>query len=180
VGAAALDYWISTGRMPLGNPGEAPERSTPKYPRRTIDALVRYVQSIDGGGGPRIPKLDVAAANVAEGGELFRLNCAACHSWAGGGGALTARAAPSTHQASTAQIAEAVRTGPGRMPAFGPAAITPHQLSNLVAYTRYLNHPNDRGGLALGHLGPYTEGAVAVVIGLGLLVLSTRWLGTRH
>jgi ubiquinol-cytochrome c reductase cytochrome c subunit len=66
------------------------------------------------------------------------------------------------------------------MPAFGPAAITPHQLSNLVAYTRYLNHPNDRGGLALGHLGPYTEGAVAVVIGLGLLVLSTRWLGTRH
>jgi ubiquinol-cytochrome c reductase cytochrome c subunit len=179
-GAASLDYWISTGRMPLRTPDEAPERKTPKYPPETIDALIRYVQSINGGGGPRIPDVDIANANVAAGGELFRLNCAACHSWAGDGGALTARAAPSTHQASTTQIAEAIRTGPGRMPAFGPAAISDHQLSQVVAYTRYLNHPTDRGGLSLGHLGPYSEGAVAVVIGLGLLIVATRWLGTRH
>jgi ubiquinol-cytochrome c reductase cytochrome c subunit len=179
-GAASLDYWISTGRMPLPSPDAAPERQTPKYPRATIDALIRYVQSIDGGGGPAIPHVDVATANQAAGGELFRLNCAACHSWSGTGGALTARAAPSTHQASTTQIAEAIRTGPGRMPAFGTAAISNHQLSQVVAYTRYLNHPTDRGGLALGHLGPYSEGAVAVIIGLGLLIVATRWLGTRH
>src|SRR5581483_11665926 len=114
-GTASLDYWISTGRMPLSSPGAAPSRGTPKYPRRTIDALVRYVQSIDGGGGPSIPVVNLATANVAAGGELFRLNCAACHSWAGGGGALTARAAPSTHQATATQIAEAIRVGPGRM-----------------------------------------------------------------
>jgi ubiquinol-cytochrome c reductase cytochrome c subunit len=179
-GAASLEYWISTGRMPLADPEDAPERTTPKYPKRTIDALVRYVQSINGGGGIAVPHVDAAAADVAEGGVLFRLNCAACHSWAGDGGALTARAAPSTHQASTSQIAEAVRTGPGRMPAFGPAALNRRQLSDVVAYTRYLDHPDDRGGLALGHLGPYTEGAVAVVIGLGLLIAATRWLGTRH
>jgi len=179
-GTASLDYWISTGRMPLSSPGAAPSRGTPKYPRRTIDALVRYVQSIDGGGGPSIPVVNLATANVAAGGELFRLNCAACHSWAGGGGALTARAAPSTHQATATQIAEAIRVGPGRMPAFGPAALSKRQLSEVVAYTRYLDHPDDRGGWALGHLGPYSEGAVAVVIGLGLLVVAARWLGTRH
>jgi ubiquinol-cytochrome c reductase cytochrome c subunit len=179
-GTASLDYWISTGRMPLSSPDVAPERQTPKYSRATINALVDYIQSINGGGGPSIPVIHPATANVAAGGELFRLNCAACHSWAGTGGALTERAAPSTHEASTTQIAEAVRTGPGRMPAFGPAALTNQQLSEVVAYTRYLAHPTDRGGWALGHLGPYSEGAVAVVIGLGLLVAATRWLGTRH
>jgi ubiquinol-cytochrome c reductase cytochrome c subunit len=36
-----------------------------------------------------------------------------------------------------------------------------------------------RGGGNLGGLGPVTEGAVAWIVGLGILLLFTRWIGTR-
>jgi quinol---cytochrome-c reductase cytochrome c subunit len=179
VGAAALDFWISTGRMPLDDPDQPPERSTPKYSRRTIDALVQYATQLTGG-GPAIPTVDTKGADAAAGGQLFRLNCAACHAWAGDGGALTRRAAPSTHQATPTQIAEAIRTGPGRMPRFGQAALTGRQLEDVIAYTRYLDHPNDRGGYGLAHLGPLAEGAVAIIVALGLLIVGVRWIGTRQ
>jgi ubiquinol-cytochrome c reductase cytochrome c subunit len=180
VGTAALDFWISTGRMPLSSPDAQPERKAPAYPRSVIDGLVRYVHALTGGGGTPIPMIATAHANVANGGDLFRLNCAACHSWAGDGGALPERAAPPTHAATQTQIAEAIRTGPGRMPAFGTAALDQRQLDAVVAYTRYLDHPSDRGGFDLGHLGPLAEGAVAVLIGLGLLIVGIRWIGTRQ
>jgi ubiquinol-cytochrome c reductase cytochrome c subunit len=179
VGAASIDFWVSTGRMPLANPGDTPTRSTPKYSRHAIDALVRYVARLTGG-GPAIPDVSTRGTDVAAGGVLFRLNCAACHAWAGDGGALVERAAPSTHQASPTQIAEAIRTGPGRMPQFGRAAISPRQLDEVVAYTRSLDHPDDRGGFGLAHLGPLAEGAVAIVVALGLLIVGVRWIGTRQ
>jgi hypothetical protein len=65
------------------------------------------------------------------------------------------------------------------MPRFGAAALTPRQLDSLVRYVRYLDRPDDRGGNPLWHLGPFAEGAVAVFVGLGLLVLAVRWIGTR-
>jgi ubiquinol-cytochrome c reductase cytochrome c subunit len=107
------------------------------------------------------------------------LNCAACHAWSGNGGALLHREAPPVHQATPTQIAEAVRGGPGNMPAFGQAALTDRQVDSIVRYVRYLDDPNDRGGSSLWHVGPLVEGAVAIVIGLGALVIATRWIGTR-
>ena len=89
------------------------------------------------------------------------------------------REAPSTHPATPTEIAEAVRTGPGNMPAFGHAAVDDEQLQSLVRYVRYLDHADDRGGAPLWHLGPLAEGAVAVFVGLGLLVVAVRWIGTR-
>ncbi len=166
--------------MPLSSPDATPERSTPKYSPATIRALVDYVQSINGGGGPSIPSVDPRHADAAAGGQLFRLNCAACHSWAGNGGALTARAAPSVYPATATQIAEAIRIGPGRMPAFGTAALDRRQLSEVVAYAKYLDHPDDPGGFPLAHLGPFSEGMIAIVAGLGVLLAAVRWLGTRQ
>ena len=92
-----------------------------------------------------LPKITFIAS-VAQGGSVFRLQCAACHAWAGDGGALLHREAPALHEATPTQIAEAVRVGPGAMPAFGTAALTDGQLADLVAYVRYLDHPKDRGG----------------------------------
>jgi ubiquinol-cytochrome c reductase cytochrome c subunit len=66
------------------------------------------------------------------------------------------------------------------MPVFGRAALTDAQLDDLVAFTDHLDHPDDRGGWALGHLGPMSEGALAIVVGLGLLVVTARWLGDRR
>jgi ubiquinol-cytochrome c reductase cytochrome c subunit len=161
------------------SPEEAQTRSTARYDAATRAALVDYVVRLAGGRGPAIPDLRLGSGNVAAGGTIYRLQCAACHAWSGDGGALLQREAPSTHPATSLEVAEAVRSGPGNMPAFGRAAIDGGQLQSLVRYVRQLNHPDDRGGAPLWHLGPLAEGAVAVFVGLGLLVVAVRWIGTR-
>jgi ubiquinol-cytochrome c reductase cytochrome c subunit len=179
-GRAGVDYYLTTGRMPLGSPDEIPRRHSPKYSPRTIRALVDYVWNLTGRTGPDIPRVDLRRADIAEGGELYRLNCAACHSWAATGGALTKRQAPSLEESTPTQIAEAMRVGPGWMPKFGEAAIDHAQLSDVVGYAKYAAHPNNRGGTPLAHVGPLAEGAVSVFIGLGLLLFFTLWIGTRE
>jgi ubiquinol-cytochrome c reductase cytochrome c subunit len=177
-GAALIDYMVSSGRMPLSSPNEQDRRKTVLYTPEEVRALVAYTARL-AGGGPPIPAVDAAAGELAQGSALFQENCAACHAWSGDGGALLEREAPSVHLATETQIAEAVRTGPTTMPAFGEAAFTQHQLDSLVRYVRYLAQPEDRGGQPLWHLGPMAEGAVAIIVGLGLLVVAIRWIGTR-
>ena len=186
VGRASLDYYLTTGRMPitdpavqLGNPNQKVKRRKPFYSPTVIRGLEDYVQGLTGAGGPDIPSI-LPVGDVAGGGELFRLQCAACHAWAGDGGALLHREAPSLHHDTGTQIGDAVRAGPGLMPAFGQAALTDNQLNNLVAYVRYLDHPDDRGGEPLWHLGPMAEGGVAVICGLGLMLLTIRWIGDKE
>ena len=176
VGRASTDYMLSTGRMPIKDPDEKTERHAPKYPPAMIRGLVDHVEAL-GPGGPDIPDVDTAAGDLPDGGELFRLQCAACHAWAGDGGALLHREAPDLHRSTPTQIAEAVRVGPGTMPAFGDAALTDEQLNSVAAYVRYLADPKDRGGQPLWHLGPLAEGGVAWVVGIGALILAVRWIG---
>ena len=200
VGKASLDYELSSGRMPLAAIGRAddrpgapiqalpnkvaaeadqnPRRHAPAYTPETIKQLVDYTSALTGGGGPDVPHLDLDHANMAEGGALFRLQCAACHAWAGDGGALVQFQSPALHSATDVQIAEAIRVGPGQMPAFGEAALTDEQLAGVVAYVRYLENPDDRGGEPLWHLGPFAEGALSLVA-LGGLLIFVRWIGER-
>jgi ubiquinol-cytochrome c reductase cytochrome c subunit len=198
VGAAAVDYWVSTGRMPLvdeGRPAKSPQgrappgqyladpdarvaRHPPAYSAAMIAALVKYVSTIAPGGLP-VPSVDLAHASLPDGGQIFRLQCAACHAWSGVGGALYQRSAPSLHSATPTQIAEAIRIGPGQMPAFGTAAIPADQVDDVVAYVRYLDHPDNRGGQPLWYLGPVAEGGVAILFGLAALLLASRWIGSR-
>jgi ubiquinol-cytochrome c reductase cytochrome c subunit len=178
VGAAAADYWISTGRMPLPSPTADPTYRRPlRYTPSEVAGLVAYVAALKPGGLP-IPEVDLNGADEARGGELFRLQCAACHAWSGTGGALLHREAPPLQGATPTQIAEAVRIGPGQMPAFGTAAIPDSDLAGLVAYVLTLDHPADRGGTPLNHVGPLAEGAVAMAA-LGALLVAARWIGAR-
>jgi ubiquinol-cytochrome c reductase cytochrome c subunit len=175
-GKAAVDYVLTTGRMPITH-GEAVERREPAYDPATISQLVDYIGTLIG--GPDIPTVDVATADVARGGEVFREQCAACHQWSGEGGALIHREAPPLTQSTPTQVAEAMRLGPGTMPVFGPAAVSDKDVANVAAYIQYLHHPNDAGGLPLRHLGPLAEGAVGIVIGLGVLLLAARRVGSK-
>ncbi|HEY4376060.1 MAG TPA: cytochrome c, partial [Acidimicrobiales bacterium] len=177
-GRASVDFMVRTGRMPLASPKANDRRKASPYTPAQQRALIDYVTDL-AGGGPAIPAVDPSAGRAATGGELYRLQCAACHSWGGEGGALVDRQAPSMLPATPVQVAEAVRTGPGTMPAFGRAALSPRQLDDLVAYTGRLKHPDNRGGLALGHIGPVAEGAVAIVLGMGALLLAIGWIGER-
>jgi ubiquinol-cytochrome c reductase cytochrome c subunit len=177
-GRAGVDYALSTGRMPLPSPDATPERRTPAYDAATRDALVDYVVGLVPG-GPEIPTVDPTSGDLAAGGELFRAQCAACHQWAGEGGALLRREAPALDDATATQIAEAVRTGPGEMPVFDENAVDADQLNGLVRYVQYLREPNDRGGLGLWHIGPVAEGGVALAA-IGVLMFALRYVGSRR
>lgn len=175
VGAAAADFQLTTGRMPLTDPSVQAVRKPPAFDRDQIDALVAYVASL--GPGPPIPKVDPSKGDLAEGGTLYRLNCAACHSSTGVGGALSyGRDAPTLHDATAVQIAEAMRTGPGQMPVFGPDTFDDKQVNSIVRYVRYLRDPEDPGGFSLGRIGPIPEGLVALVVGLAALMAIARWI----
>jgi ubiquinol-cytochrome c reductase cytochrome c subunit len=52
------------------------------------------------------------------------------------------------------------------------------QVNSIVRYVVYLQHPQDRGGLGLSHIGPITEGTIAFVFGLGVCLLIIRRIGT--
>lgn len=180
VGAAAVDFWVSTGRMPLERNTEIAVRKPPSYDRAQINALVAYVTSLDES-GPEIPEIDPAAADIVEGGELYRSNCAACHGAVGIGGALArTRHAPRLGPATALQIAEAIRIGPGAMPSFGPGTFDDEQVSAIVKYVRELDSPEDPGGIGLGHAGPIPEGFVGWLVGLGVLLVAAWWIGERE
>jgi ubiquinol-cytochrome c reductase cytochrome c subunit len=179
-GAARVDFWLSTGRMPLAAPTAQATRKPPAFNASQRAAIVAYIQSL-GAGGPPIPGVDLFHASLVDGGELYRSNCAACHQAAGIGGALSYGAyAPSLHSSTPVQVAEAVRTGPGNMPVFGEDTLSDPQVNDIVRYVQYLHHPDDRGGASLGHSGPAAEGFVGLLGGLGVLLAIIFWIGTRE
>jgi ubiquinol-cytochrome c reductase cytochrome c subunit len=178
VGKASVDYWLSTGRMPLPSPSAEIHGGEPAYPPAMIEALVDHVATF-APGGIDIPAVDTRGADLGRGLVLYTEQCAPCHVWSGVGGQLLHREAPGLTRSTATQVAEAVRIGPGNMPAFGEAAIPEDELMDLVAYVRTLQDPKDRGGHPLWHIGPLAEGGVAWLGGFGLLVLALAWIGER-
>ncbi len=182
VGAAAVDFQVSTGRMPLAKPGAQAERHPPKYTQTQIDQLAAYIASTAPGPARPDPTTVTNSENltVADGGALFRTNCAQCHQAAGSGGALSyGKHAPNLGQATDVQIYEAVRTGPENMPVFSDGQLSDKELAAVIKYVKFVTNPKDPGGDGIGHYGPVPEGLVAIVIGLGGLVIGTLWIGTR-
>lgn len=176
-GPASVDFYLSSGRMPAASGAGQPGRKEPVYDADQRAALVAYVSTL--GEGPAIPAVDPAGGDLPLGQQLYTANCAACHNSAGSGGALgQAIYAPALQPATALQVAEAVRVGPGAMPAFNDQQLDQHQLDSVVRYVAHLQDPQDRGGFALGRVGPVPEGLVAWVVGLGLIILAIRWIGT--
>jgi len=177
-GEALTYFQLSTGRMPLNRSDAPTVRKPPVYDAAQIAALVEYVAGF--GDGPRMPTVDLASADLASGGEIYRANCQACHSAAGAGGALSyGESAPALDDSAPLQVATAVRSGPGRMPVFGPDVMDQHALDDVTRYVQYLREPEDPGGAPLGRVGPVPEGFVALTLGIGVLLAAVFWIGTR-
>ena len=176
VGAQAAHFYLSTGYMPLYDPFRQPRRRRPIYTGRKLRALVAYIASF---GGPPIPQPHPARGNLAEGQRLFTENCSGCHQVVAEGGVVTNLVAPPLEDATATQIAEAVRVGPNVMPQFSERHISDSELDSIVRYVLYAKHPDDRGGWALGHLGPVPEGMVAWLIAGLALVLAAAVIGSR-
>src|SRR6185503_2382152 len=66
VGAAAIDFMLSTGRMPLAYPNAALVRGEPQFSRAEIDAIIAYLSSVRAG-GPAIPTLATADGSLSLG-----------------------------------------------------------------------------------------------------------------
>jgi ubiquinol-cytochrome c reductase cytochrome c subunit len=176
VGAGPVDFYLSTGRMPLASPREQPQRNAPLYDARQIDALVDYVSSF---GGPPAATADPSKGDIAVGLHQFTLNCAGCHQIVGRGGPTLGAVAPSLQAATPQQIAEAVRMGPYLMPRFDPRQIDQHQLDSLARYILWTRKPDNAGGWGIYNIGPIPEGIVAWFLAVAALVIVARLIGER-
>ena len=180
VGAVAADFYLETGRMPLADPHDQPQRSPSPYSRAEIEALVAYVASL--GPGPPIPVVDPAAGRVNAGLQAFTEHCAGCHQVGAAGGIVTGAIAPALNHPNVTptQIAEAVRVGPYVMPVFGEQQISDAQLADIVRYVVSTQHPTDAGGWGIGHIGPIPEGMIAWLLAAAILVVIARLIGERN
>ena len=174
VGERAADFYLRMGYMPILEPKQQPKRSRPHFGPSDLRALVQFVGSH---GGPGIPEVDPGRGNVATGLQVFTERCAGCHQIAGEGGIVTGAYVPSLKHVNAIEIAEAVRIGPYVMPRFDEHDVSQRELDSLVRYVLYTQRPDDRGGWALGNLGPLPEGMVAWLIAGLALVVAARLIG---
>jgi ubiquinol-cytochrome c reductase cytochrome c subunit len=188
VGAASVDFQVGTGRMPLAGPNVQAPKGKVKFSDEQISALAAFVASL--APGPAIPDEKYTTViepgtpennkAIAEGGEIFRVNCAMCHNFAGAGGALTrGKYAPSLQETTPTHIYEAMLTGPQSMPVFSDTNLTPESKQKVISYLKAQESATNVGGLTLGNLGPVSEGLFAWVFGLGILIGCAVWLGKK-
>jgi len=184
VGAAAVDFQVGTGRMPMAQPGVQVPRKKVLYSDEEISQLGAYVASL--GPGPEVPaksEYDVAKASnesVVRGGEIFRTNCTACHNFAGSGGALPqGKYAPKLTGVTEKHIYEALLTGPQQMPVFSDAVLTPEDKADVIAYLKKTEKTPGYGGFSMGALGPVSEGMFAWLVGIGVLVGFAVWIAAH-
>jgi ubiquinol-cytochrome c reductase cytochrome c subunit len=183
VGAAAVDFQVGTGRMPLQQQGVQAPKKKVIYSQAEIDRLAAYIASL--GAGPTVPvkqQYDPAGADIANGGELFRTNCAQCHNFTGEGGALThGKFAPNLEDVNPKHVYEAMQTGPQNMPSFPDGTLPEQNKKDIIAYLDAVNSSKTTspGGLKLGGLGPVSEGLFGWIFGLGTLVAIAAWVAAR-
>ena len=188
VGAAAVDFQVGTGRMPLAQPGAQAPRKEPTYSDDEVAALAAYVASL--GPGPSIPTAHDYSVEglskeqrqeaIVRGGQIFLTNCTACHNFEGSGGAMPRGGyAPKIRGVDPKHIYEAMLTGPQAMDTFSNGNLSPEEKRDVIAYLGSLNEAPGYGGFGLGGLGPVSEGLFAWLVGLGALVGFAVWIAAH-
>ena len=188
VGAAAVDFQVGTGRMPMSQPGAQVPRKPETFNDDEVAALAAYVASL--GPGPAIPDEsdyslegmsdEEREAAISRGGQIFLTNCTACHNFEGSGGAMPRGGhAPRIRGVEPKYIYEALLTGPQAMPNFANGNLSPDEKRDVIAYLGSLEDMPNYGGFGLGGLGPVPEGLAAWVVGLGLCVGAAVWIAAH-
>ncbi len=177
VGPAAVEFQVSTGRMPAAGQDAQEARKPAQFDNTQTSQLAAYINSL--GGGPSIPSGNLRG-DISKGGELFRVNCASCHGFSSNGGALSSgKYAPSLKDATDRQIYAAMLTGPENMPVFGDTELTPTEKKAVVAYVQNMKSDQDQGGLGIGRTGPVPEGLVVFLVGIAVLLFATLWIAGK-
>jgi ubiquinol-cytochrome c reductase cytochrome c subunit len=182
VGAAAVDFQVSTGRMPAKEAGAQVPQKPPTLTEAQTQAIAAYIESL--GGGPAIPsaaQVDPATGDSGLGQQIFVAECAQCHNFTGAGGALTyGKFAPALTKATPKQIYEAMLTGPQSMPFFNDSVITPAEKRDIIRYITATRSEPNPGGFSLGRVGPVTEGLVGWLAGIGILIFAAMWIAAKR
>lgn len=194
-GEGAVYFQVNSGRMPMMSNDAQAERKKPRYTENQALALAAYVAA--NGGGPELvynPDGTLAKeelrgknydgkiqeADVARGGELFRLNCASCHNFTGRGGALSSgKYAPFLDPANEQEIYQAMLTGPQNMPKFSDRQLSADEKKDIIAFIKSTKETPSPGGWSLGGLGPVSEGIAMWMIGISLVAAGAMWIGSR-
>jgi ubiquinol-cytochrome c reductase cytochrome c subunit len=186
VGSASVEFQVGTGRMPMTRQEAQAEEKKPQFDKAQTKQLGQYIQEL--GGGPQMPSgelvenIEENPEALARGGELFRVNCASCHGFGGGGGALSSgKYAPSLHDVSPEHLYAAMLTGPQNMPVFGDNELSPEEKREIITYVSVqLQDDKDPGGLFnLGRYGPATEGVAIFMVGITILVFVALWIAGK-
>lgn len=182
VGAASVDFQVGSGRMPMKDMSQQAMRKAPLYTEEEVAAIAAYVANL--AIGPRAYTNEEIEwerdGNTAEGGELFRNNCAMCHNFAGQGGALTqGKYAPSVMGVPVKHIYEVMITGPQSMPVFSDKVVTPEEKLSIIKWIKAAENEPNLGGAALGRVGPVTEGLLVWTFGIGILIAAAVWLTAK-
>jgi ubiquinol-cytochrome c reductase cytochrome c subunit len=188
VGAAAVDFQVGTGRMPMVQPGAQVQKKNVAFTQDEIDELAAYVASL--GPGPAIPDESQYStdgmtdqekqAAISRGGQIFLTNCTACHNFTGEGGAMPQGGyAPSLLHTDPKYIYEAMLTGPQSMDTFSNGNISPEEKKDVISYIESMKTQPKYGGFSLGNLGPVAEGLIAWVVGIGVMVGFAIWIAAH-
>ena len=189
VGELAVEFQMSTGRMPLQMQGPQAPQKHPQFTEAQIRAVASYVQSV--APGPTYPDSWVTEGkpnpddssdevSLAKGAELFRVNCAMCHNVAAAGGALTeGKYAPALTSTSALHMYAAMVTGPQNMPVFGDMNLSTQDKRDIIAALVFQQNEVQVGGFTLGSLGPVSEGLFIWIFGIGALVALTVWITAK-
>jgi ubiquinol-cytochrome c reductase cytochrome c subunit len=180
VGELAVEFQMSTGRMPLqATSPQAPEKPV-QFTEEQILAVAAYVQSTSP--GPTFPADEVldGEGDVARGAELFRINCAMCHNVAAAGGALTeGKYAPPLTETSALHMYAAMVTGPQNMPVFNDMYLSTEDKRDIISSLLFQQEAVSPGGFTLGSLGPVSEGLFIWIFGIGTLIAITVWITAK-
>jgi len=188
VGAAAVDFQVGTGRMPMSQPGAQAADKAALYTQEETEALAAYVASL--GPGPAIPDSsdysveglseEEREAAIVRGGQIFLTNCTACHNFAGSGGAMPQGGhAPKIRGVEPRHVYEAMLTGPQNMPVFSNGNLPPDAKRDVIAYLQSLEETPEYGGFGMGGVGPVSEGMFAWILGIGGCVVAAIWIAAH-
>ena len=157
VGAADVDFWVGTGRMPAAVPWIQVEHRGAQLPQETIDAIVAYVTSVQPGGEP-IP--------AGRGGRRPARTAARCSSRTASTATASTATAPRS-AAPTGRLRCTARRSPRSLKrsASGPATCrasartssTRRQLGDVASYVESLDVAEATGGAA-AHQRPGARG----------------------
>ena len=180
VGELSVEFQMATGRMPLQMQGPQAPQKPVQFTQEQIEAIAAWVQSV--APGPTFPDERIldGQGDVANGAELFRINCAMCHNVAAAGGALTeGKYAPALTSTSPLHLYAAMVTGPQNMPVFSDMNLTTEEKRDIISSIMFIEENESAGGFSLGSLGPVSEGLFIWIFGIGALVALTVWITAK-